>query len=159
MVILPLYYRSEKQDLRGLVSYLKTHLRQGDKIFVETLGFVPGMLHYFGAYPETRQHLIPFWEVSGKIEHRKSFMHQGREFTIYHSSICCTQYVTDGNRLWIVTSRWGANDIKNHSPCVLKGYFDGSFLNFRRFPDDASIYLFLWDPRSPGEKGIDMPIE
>ena len=157
MVILPLYYRSEKQDLRGLVGYLKTQLRGGDKIFVETIGFVPGMLHYFGSYPETRQHPIPFWEVSGKIEHRKSFVHQGRTFTIYHSSICCTQYITDGNRVWIVTSRWGANDIKNHSPCILKGYFDGSFLNFSRFPDDASIYLFLWDPRSPGEKGIDMP--
>jgi len=159
MVILPLYYRSEKQDLRGLVSYLKTQLRGGDKIFVEALGFVPGMLHYFGSYPETRQHLIPFWEVSGKIEYRKSFVHQGRTFTIYQSSSCCSQYVTDGNRIWIVTSRWGANDIKNHSPCVLKGYFDGSFLNFSRFPYDASIYLFLWDPRSPGEKGIDMPNE
>jgi signal transduction histidine kinase len=25
--------------------------------------------------------------------------------------------------------------------------------------DDASIYLFLWDPKSPEEKGIDLPIE
>jgi len=49
--------------------------------------------------------------------------------------------------------------IKGNSTAVLKGYFDGSFLNFNRFPTDASIYLFLLDPKSPGEKGIDMPIE
>jgi hypothetical protein len=49
--------------------------------------------------------------------------------------------------------------LKENSPSVLKGYFDGSFLNFNKFPTDASIYLFLWDPKSPEEKGIDMPIE
>jgi uncharacterized membrane protein len=42
---------------------------------------------------------------------------------------------------------------------VLKGYFDGSFASFRRFQDDASMYLFLSDPKSPEEKGIDMPID
>jgi hypothetical protein len=52
-----------------------------------------------------------------------------------------------------------AKEIKDKSPCVLKGYFDGSFLNFNRFPTDASMYLFLWDPKFPGEKGIEMPIE
>jgi len=41
----------------------------------------------------------------------------------------------------------------------LKGRFDGSVSNFRIFPSDASMYLFLWDSRSPGEKGIDMAIE
>jgi hypothetical protein len=41
----------------------------------------------------------------------------------------------------------------------LKGYFDGSFSHFRRFPSDASMYLFLWDPKSSGEKGIDIRIE
>jgi hypothetical protein len=44
-------------------------------------------------------------------------------------------------------------------PVTWKGYFDGSFLNFTKFPADASMYLFLLDPKSPGEKGIDMPIE
>jgi hypothetical protein len=34
LIILPLYYRSEKQDFRGLVTYLKGHLQEGDKIFV-----------------------------------------------------------------------------------------------------------------------------
>jgi hypothetical protein len=33
LVILPFYYPFEKQDLRGLVNYLKAHLREGDKIF------------------------------------------------------------------------------------------------------------------------------
>jgi hypothetical protein len=52
-----------------------------------------------------------------------------------------------------------AKEINKDSPAVLKGYFDGSFLNMARFPTDAPIYLFLWDPRSPHEKGIDAPIE
>jgi hypothetical protein len=52
-----------------------------------------------------------------------------------------------------------AKDFKTSSPAVLKGYFDGSVLNLHRFPTDASMYLFLWDPKSPEEKGIDKPIE
>jgi len=32
-------------------------------------------------------------------------------------------------------------------------------LNLNRFPTDASVYLFLWDPSAPNEKGIDLPIE
>ncbi len=70
-----------------------------------------------------------------------------------------SEYVADGTRLWIVVGNWTAKRIKETSPSVLKGYFDGSFLNFNRFPVDASLYLFLWDPKSPNEKGIDMPIE
>jgi len=159
LAILPLYYRSEKEDIRGLVTYLKNHLKQGDKIFVETLGYIPGILHYMGNYPEGRHHLIPFWSVPQGIEYRKSFFYRGQQFWIYYSSACCAQYVAEGNRLWIVASKWGVDRIKGKSPCVLKGYFDGSFLNFSRFPTDASLYLFLWDPRSPDEKGIDMPIE
>jgi len=42
---------------------------------------------------------------------------------------------------------------------VLKGYFDGSSASFRRFQDDSSMYLFLWDPKSTGDEGSDMPIE
>jgi uncharacterized membrane protein len=158
LVILPFYYRSEKEDLRGLVTYLKGNLKNGDKIFVETVGFIPGILHYFGEGPEGRHHLIPFWGVREGIEYRKSFTHRNRKFIIYNSKACCSQYVADGSRLWIVTSKWAAKKIQGDSPCVLKGYFDGSFLNFSRFPTDASIYLFLWDPYSPEEKGIDMPI-
>jgi hypothetical protein len=84
---------------------------------------------------------------------------QGRVFGIYHSNIPYDQYVADGNRLWIIMGKEAAKETKKSFPCVLKGFFDGSFANFRRFPSDASMYLFLWDPKSPGEKGIDMPIE
>jgi hypothetical protein len=160
LVILPLYYRSEKQDLRGLVGYLKNQFQEGDKIFVETPGYIPGILHYLGIHPEGRHHRAPTWKEDEKvIRVQKSFTFQNKIFTIYHSKTCCTQYVADGNRLWIIVSKWGARAIKKESPCVLKGYFDGSFLNFSRFPDDASMYLFLWDPSSPNEEGIDIPIE
>ncbi|MDP2961103.1 MAG: hypothetical protein Q8N71_06730 [candidate division Zixibacteria bacterium] len=166
MIILPLYYRSEKQDFRGLVIYLKGQLREGDKIFVQNVVYIPGILHYFGAYPEGRQQIVPFYmdfymDSQKEIEFRKkSFTYQNKIFNIYHSKICCTQYVEDGSRLWIIVgAKWTAKELKQNSPSVLKGYFDGSFLNFSRFPTDVSMYLFLWDPHSPGEKGIDMPIE
>jgi hypothetical protein len=161
LVILPLYYRSEKQDFRGLVSYLDSQLRNKDKIFVKTLTYVPGILHYFKVYPQNRHYKIPFsWKKPGKeFEFRASLISEDRGFTILHSNIPYPQYVADGNRLWILTGKEVAKEIKKNFPCVLKGYFDGSFANFRRFPSDASMYLFLWDPRSPGEKGIDMRID
>ena len=59
LIILPFYYSSEKQDLRGLVSYLKGELKEGDKIIVENLSYFSPMLHYFGVHPQTRQHIIP----------------------------------------------------------------------------------------------------
>ncbi len=58
--MLPLYYRSEKQDFRGLVNYLNSQLRDGDKIFVNTLTYIPGILHYFRVYPQNRHYEIPF---------------------------------------------------------------------------------------------------
>jgi hypothetical protein len=160
LVILPLYYRSEKQDFRGLVSFLKNHLKEGDNIFVETAGYIPGILHYFGTHPEKRHHTAKISTESEKIVGvTKPFIYQNRNFTLYYSKTCCADYVADGSRLWIVVVKWTAKKIKETSPCVLKGYFDGSFLNFNKFPDDAPMYLFLWDPKSPDEKGIDMPIE
>ena len=160
LVILPLYYRAEKEDFRGLVNYLKGELRQGDKLLDIEMAYTPGILFYFGVYPEGRHYSIPFYKISeNKIEFRKSFIHQNRKFTIYYSSNCCAQYVADGSRLWIIGRNRTAKKIDKNSPCVLKGYFDGSSLNFDRFPTDASIYLFLWDPKSVGKKGIDMPIK
>jgi uncharacterized membrane protein len=161
LVILPLYYRSEKQDFRGLVNYLNSQLRDGDKIFVKTLTYIPGILHYFRVDPKNRHYEIPMvWKKPRKeFEMKMSLVSQDRVFTIYHSNIPYAQYVADGNRLWILTGKEAAKEIKKSFPYVLKGYFDGSFANFRRFPSDASMYLFLWDPQSPGEKGIDMPIE
>jgi hypothetical protein len=159
-VIYPFYYRSEKQNFRGLVGHLKTQLREGDKIFVGTAGYIPGILHYFGARPEKRHYIAQVVKDGQKeIGVKKIFTYQNRTFTIYHTKNCCTQYAADGSRLWIIVSKWGAKKIKEGSPCVFKGYFDGSFLNFSRFPDEASMYLFLWDPSSPNERGIDMPIE
>jgi len=159
-VILPLYYRSEKQDFRGLVNYLKGHLQAGDKIFIPTLGYVPGILHYLGADPIGRHHDVSSTKADDKgAEYRISFIYQNRVFSIYNSTLCCSQYVADGNRLWIIVGKWNAKQIQKESVAVLKGYFDGSFLNFNRFPTDASMYLFLWDPNSPNEKGIDMAIQ
>ncbi len=159
IAILPPYYFSEKQDLRGLVTYLKGQLQEGDKIFLETPGYIPGILHYFGEFPRYRQQRVPFWKSEGNIGLEKSFIHRNRTVTLLYSKTCCSQYVADGSRVWIVVGKWTAKKIKEESPAVLKGYFDGSFLNLTRFPVDASMYLFLWDPKSPDEKGIDMPIE
>jgi len=160
LVILPLYYRSEKQDFKGLVAYLKSQLIEGDKVFAGTEGYIPGILHYFGVYPEGRHYVIPFWKDSEKwTGYRKSFIYRNRMYTVYHSKTCCTQYIADRDRLWIIVGVRGARKLKTDSPCVLKGYFDGSFLNLNKFPTDASMYLFLWDPSAPDEKGIDIPIE
>ncbi|NWG04847.1 MAG: glycosyltransferase family 39 protein [Syntrophaceae bacterium] len=160
LVILPPYYHAEKEDFRGLVSYLKNQLREGDKLFDSDMAYMPGILHYFGVYPEGRHYSIPYFKISeNEIEFRKSFIFQNKKYTIYYSKTCCTRYIEDGSRLWIVTGEKTAKKLKGNSPAVLKGYFDGSFLNFNKFPTDASMYLFLWDPKSPGERGIDIPIE
>ena len=160
LVILPLYYRYQKQDYRGLVAYLKVHLRDGDRVFTETEAHMPGILHYFGVYPKDRHHVVKSWKDSeNRTGYKISFIFQNKNITMFSSKTCCSQYVNDGSRLWIVVGKWTAKYIKENSPSVLKGYFDGSFLNFNKFPTDASIYLFLWDPKSPQEKGIDMPIE
>jgi len=161
LIILPLYYRAEKQDFRGLVNFLNSQLRDGDKIIVGTFTYIPGILHYFKVYPQNRHYDIPYsWINPGKeFEFKVSLISQDRGFNIYHSNIPYGQYVADGSRLWIVVGKGGEGDIQKKLPCALKGYFDGSFAHFRRFPSDASMYLCLYDPLSPNEKGIDMPIE
>jgi hypothetical protein len=156
VVILPLYYRSEKQDFRGLVTYLKNHLREGDKFFIGSIGYIPGILHYFEAYPEDRHHIFGFRKDPEKeFEFRMNFIHKNRIFTIYQSKTCCAQYFTDGSRLWIIVGKDFAKEIEKGLPFGLKAYFDGSFANFGKFPTDESIYLFLWDPSSPGVKGLE----
>ena len=160
LVILPFYYRSEKEDFRGLVTYLKSQLRDGDKIIVGTELYIPGMLYYFGVHPEGRLYLLPSRKVSREeIEYIVPLVMQKRRFIISYSKTYWHRYIADGNRLWVVVNKTMAKEIKKSSIFVLRGYFDGSFLNFNRFPTDASMYLFLWDPQSPEEKGIDMPIE
>jgi len=160
LVILPPYYRSEKQDYRGLVSYLKGHLQEGDKIIVGNALYISVMLHYFGVYPEGRHSIIPTWKVSEKeFEHRVTLIYRDIKFTILYSRSLWFRYLADGSRLWIVADKTNAKTILEKIPCPLKGYFDGSFLNMTRFPTDASVYLSLWDPKSPNEKGIDVPID
>jgi len=160
LIILPLYYRSEKQDTRGLVTYLKNHLQDRDKIFIGSLGYIPGILHYFGSFSKDCFAIDLRQGKSGKgFEFKLSFIYQNKIFTLYQSMDCCSRYTDDGSRLWIIGDKGMAKIIMKTAPCVLKGYFDGSFLNFNKFPTDASMYLFLWDPLSPDEKGIDIPAE
>jgi hypothetical protein len=159
LIILPFYYRSEKQDSKGLVAYLKSNLQEGDKIFCSNIGHMPAMLHYFGTYPKQRLYGIAFFKAPGEeIQYSHSFTFRNKVFTIYHSKICCDQYIADGSRLWIVVEKNSAKKLRQNPSLLLKGYFDGSFLNFNKFPHDSSIYLFLWDPKSKEEKGIDIPI-
>jgi len=42
LLILPLYYRSEKQDFRGLVRHLRDQLREGDYIILLIIAHSPG---------------------------------------------------------------------------------------------------------------------
>jgi hypothetical protein len=160
LTILPLYYRYEKEDKRGLVNYLKNHLREGDKIIVSSRSDIPGILHYFGIHPKGRHHRISIFRDKESEEYRTAFFYRNTPVVIINPQNCCAQFMKEGNRLWIVVRKWAAKEYQEkESPFVLKGYFDGSFLNYIRFPTDASIYLFLWDPSSPDEKGIDVPIK
>jgi len=160
LAILPLYYRSEKQNFRDLAAFLKSQLREGDKIIDLERMSTLGILHYFGANPERRHFILDSMKITAKeIEYRKSFLYGNQKITIYHSTKCCSEYANDGSRIWLITSKRGARKIKDELPYVLKGYFDASFSNVGGFPSDASIYVFSWDPKSPGEKGINMPIE
>jgi len=113
-----------------------------------------------GAYPKGRHQAIPFRiDQENGVEFRKPFVFQNKTFTLYHSKTCCAQYIADGGRLWILVEKERARKLKENAAFVFKAYFDGSFLNFKKFPYDASIYLFLYDPKSPQEKGIDLSIE
>jgi hypothetical protein len=58
-----------------------------------------------------------------------------------------------------VVGKEAAEEMRKKYPYVLKGYFDGSFSFFRKFPSQASMYLFLWDPGSPKGEGLNMPSE
>jgi hypothetical protein len=160
LAILPLYYRSEKQDFRRLVTYLKQHIHAGDKIIIGTTGYFPGLLHYFGIYPEGRHYLMyPVQRSKEEIEHQIPFIYNNRKATISYSKTYWFNYLKDGSRLWIVATEPVAKDLKTYHGFYLKGYFDGSFFVFPRFPTDASIYLFLWDPHSHEEKEILLPVE
>jgi hypothetical protein len=159
-MILPPYYRSEKQDFKGLVDYLKVHLQNGDNIFMRTKAFLPGLLFYFKAFPGGRHYpIILSKEPEKGIEYKMVSLDQSKAVSLYNSESCCGQYLSEGRRLWIVVDKGSAKKLNTDSPCVLKGFFDGSFANFRKFPSDASMYLFLCDPKSMEREGIDLAIE
>jgi len=144
------------------VNYLKGELKEGDRIFdsTTTMGLMPGMLHYFGTYPKGRHYVYTVNIISkNKMENVKPFTYQDKQFTIHNSNSCCGQYVKDGNRLWFIADRMTASKLKDDPSITPKAFFDGSFLNYYKFPFDASVYLFLLDPKSPNQKGIDMPID
>ena len=161
LVILPFYYRSEKQDFKGMAAYLNGQLKDGDKIIVlgTELYFI-GLLHYFGVYPDGKSYSFLNRKVSqDEIEYWVPLIMGNKKIIISHSKDYWIQYGIEGTRLWIVTNKITAKEFKKIRVLAFKGYFDGSVLNFDRFPTDASMYLFLWDPESPGEKGIEMPID
>jgi hypothetical protein len=161
-MILPLYYRSEKQNFRGLVTYLGGQLRDGDNVFIQSAANIPGLLHYFKVDPGARHYHIPFFWIDpekNELEAKISLTDRQKRFTICYSNSSFTRYITNENRLWIVVGKRAAKQTQEKFPFTLKGYFDGSFCNFRRFPTDASMYLFLWDPGSPDGKGIDLTIK
>jgi len=130
LMVLPLYYRAEKQDFRRMVSFLKENLTEGDVIF-DADRMLIGMLHYFRVTPEGRFYYLDRWkETPDEAAYQKSFIYRGNKYTIYHSNTCCDLYFREGNRLWIVAGSINAKRFMKSTPSVLKGYFDGSFLNF-----------------------------
>lgn len=160
LVDLRIYYRSEKQDFRGLATYLKGNIQDGDKIIVGSLGYIPGLLYYFGVPPQGRLYMLSTRKVSeNEVEYTASLIMGGNKLIISYSNTHWIKYAEEGNRLWIVVDKETAKEAKKISSCDFKGFFDGSFLNLDKFPTDASMYLFLWDPKSPGERWIDMDIE
>jgi hypothetical protein len=162
LVILPLYYKSEKMNLRGLVNYLRAELEEGDKIFDSSAGMalMPGLLHYFRTYPSGRHYVYTVNVISkDQIEFVKSFTYGDKEFTVFSSRTCCNQYIRDGSRVWFISDKQLATRLMGNPSFVLKGFFDGSFSNLYKFPADESIYLFLLDPKSPNERGLNLPIE
>ena len=163
LLILPLYYQSGKQDFRGLANYLKGEIQDGDKIILSTMGHFSPLLHYFGIFPNGRSYSIPYSKTSkDEIEYTFPLTIDNKMFTIAYSNKRWLRFDLleknpGGGRLWLVVNKITAEKLKGYAPCVLKGYFDGSFLNFDKFPTDDSMYLFLWDPKSLDKKRLICP--
>ena len=161
LVILPIYYYSEKQDFRGLVNYLASHICAGDKIIVNPKLYIRGLLYYFGIdLSDNRDYLLSQRRVSeDETEYSISLFYKGNKFSISHSKTYWNRYIANGERVWLVLDKNTAKEIMKVYPFAVKGYFDGTVLNLVRFPMDVSMYLLLWDPEAPKEKGIDIPID
>jgi hypothetical protein len=118
LALLPLYYRSEKQDYRRLATFLKLHLQEGDKI-IDADGRLVGLLYYLGVPVQGRFYFLDYRKFTQEeTEFRKSFVYQNRVFTIYYSKTCCSQYLGDGKRLWILAERESAEWLKENTPSV-----------------------------------------
>jgi hypothetical protein len=163
--MLPLYYRAEKQDFRKLVNYLKWQIQEGDDIQVSTIAHYPGILHYFGVYPTGRQYVIPCSTISENI-YKCEFplIMEKKTFTVSYSNVHHLRFdllekSPNQGRLWLVVNKITAEKLRGYTRCIFTGYFDGSFVNFNKFPSDDSMYLFLWDPKLSDGRGKDMPIE
>jgi hypothetical protein len=163
LLMLPLYYRAEKQDFRKLANYLKGQVQEGDEINLSTMAHYTGILHYFGVFPTGRQHIIPCSTISKDI-YKCSFslIMENKIFTLSYSNVNSIRFDSleenpDRKRIWFLVNKITAEKLTSYPPCIFKGYFDGSFLNFDTFPTDDSMYLYLWDPKSKNKKGINGP--
>lgn len=152
LLILPIYYRSEKQDFRGLVNYLTGHIEAGDMVIVSPKLYIHGLLYYFGVdLSKSREYLLSQHRVSeDETESSISLFYKGNKFTISHSKTYWNQYISRGERVWFVVDKNTANEIKKFYPLSLEGYFDGSVLSLVKFPTDVSMYLLLFDPSTSG---------
>jgi hypothetical protein len=152
LVMLPVYYRSEKQDFRALANYLTGHIQAGDMVIVSPKLYIHGLLYYFGIDPsESREYLLSHRKVSeDETESSISLFCKEKRFTISHSKTYWNRYISNGERVWFVVDKNTAKEIKKIYPLSLKGYFDGSVLCLARFPTDVSMYLLLFDPSTSG---------
>jgi hypothetical protein len=165
LLILTFYYQSGKPDFRGLANYLKDEIQDGDQIILSTIAHFPPLLHYFGVSPKGRNYLIPCSKISeDSFECTFSLIMENKKFALSYSNKKWLRFDLleknqDIGRLWLVVNKVTFEKLKAYPPCIFKGYFDGRFLNFDKFPTDDSMYLFLWDPKSLEEKGMNMPMK
>ena len=165
LLMLPLYYGAEKQDFRRLANYLTWQIQEGDEIQISTRAHYPGILYYFGVYPTGRQYVIPYSRISENVYKWKfPLIIENKAFTVSYSTDHSLRFDLleknpDQGRLWLVVNRITAEKLGGDTPCIFKGFFDGSFLIFDKFPTDDSMYLFLWDSKSTTQKGMNMPVK
>ena len=81
-------------------------------------------------------------------------MNENKRIFISCSRKYWLQYALGGGRLWFVVDKITALKEKNSSPCVLKGYFDGSFLNFKDFQPMIQCIFFSGTLNRQVEKGL-----
>ncbi len=116
-----------------------------------------GILFYFGITPVSRHYTARIVKQGDKLVGlKRSFYYNRNEYIIYYSNTCCEQYIADGSRLWIVVGKSGRVEVEKNLSCKRMGYFDGSFLNYNKFPANASMYLFLCDPSPSNQNRKDI---